>query len=100
MIRVISKKFPAPDSSEFVNYIYKLGEAAKCQKGFLGSNSYWCANNTNIYVMSDWASNHEWNKWKNSRERKGIQCEYKKYINSETYKIFNKYNRKQNIFLM
>ena len=100
MIRVISKKFSLNSSSEFVNYVYKLGETAKLQRGFIGSNSYWASNNKNIYVMSDWQSEHDWFHWKNSQERKEIHNEYKQFISNENFKVFNKYNRKPNIFLM
>ena len=100
MIRVISKKFSVNSSAEFVNYVYKLGETAKSQRGFMGSSSYWASNNKNIYVMSDWQSEQEWYYWKNSHERKEIYEEYKQFIADENFKMFNRYNRKQNIFLM
>ena len=100
MLRIISKKFPVNDSAEFINYVYKLGEAAKFQRGFLKSDSFWCNENKNIYVMSDWTSEHDWQKWKNSQERKDIHEEYKQFVKYENFRYFTKYNRHQNIFLM
>jgi heme-degrading monooxygenase HmoA len=101
MIRIISRKVPLGSSVNFGLYVNKLSELVKKQPGFIKSESFWCRDSDNIFSMSDWESEKQWEKWLKSEERREIIRSHRNYVQEEHFHTFHKTNNRfHNFFLL
>lgn len=101
MIRIVSRKVPITNSIDFSLYVNKLSDKVKSQPGFISSTSFWCRESDNIFSMSDWETEKDWEKWKTSECRRKIYREFSKTVQEEHYHTFYKTNKRfSNLFLL
>ena len=106
-IKTINKEMFCGSRTRFIDYTNKLSETAKCQSGFISSESYWKndiynfdSKNYQIVSISNWNQLKDWNKWYRSLDRKYISNEYNELDCKEEFNIMLKKENNDDIFLL
>lgn len=88
---MIKRKVPEEKKERFLALINKLRTGAIKQPGYITGEALKNAENPLEYlVISTWNSVGEWNVWKSSKERSGIQGEIDEFLGAKTqYEVYH-----------
>lgn len=105
--KTIPNRFLENHKNSFIQYTEELQNAAKNQKGFVVTESFWLSDMHNIYPqktmvvsISTWKNRKNWKDWYESKEREAIHGNFK-FIGKEEkfYQLMSKKNN-DNFFLL
>ncbi len=88
---IIQRSVGDKDKAErLASIIVKLRSLAAIQPGFINSQTFSCLDCQGEYlVISNWNTMEDWNRWKESEERLGLQRKVDELLGEETtYRYF------------
>jgi heme-degrading monooxygenase HmoA len=87
---MIKRKVPEGKRERFLALISKLRGKAIKQPGYITGEALRNADNPEEYlVISTWNSINEWDVWKSSKERSGIQAEIDEFLGTKSqYEVY------------
>jgi len=88
---LIKRRFKEGHVNEINKVIKEIPFGAMDQEGYITAETMWDHEDPfRVVIVSNWRSGDNWNKWKNSEQRKSLEQKLEEFLDGDTeYEIFD-----------